>query len=86
MDRMAFFMASPAIFRRLIFRLCEQLPRYQAGYIGSCYGCPTEISNRTESDIYIGTMHLHELRSPERVTTFVNSTLSKYLEPEAQPA
>lgn len=84
MDRLAFFMASPAIFRRLIFRLCEHLPPGEASLIGAHYGYPAEMTDQSATDIYVGTMHLGELRSAELVDGFIAKTLSKYLEPEAQ--
>tara|TARA_R110002020_G_scaffold265840_1_gene480630 strand:+ start:62 stop:919 length:858 start_codon:yes stop_codon:yes gene_type:complete len=82
MDRLAFLLAHPATFRRLSFRLIEQLPRkqfkdnHESGY-GSCMEIPTE-EREADGTIYFDRQH-SGYRTPEEMQKAIDDTLSKFL-------
>lgn len=78
MDRLAFFLAHPAMERRLFFRLHERLP-----FVLPAYGQPAPFP-RKPGEIHINEMHSDQLKTPEAITRFVETTLAEYLEPAPQ--
>jgi hypothetical protein len=82
LDRMAFFLAHPSIERRLFFRIFEQ---NELALKMPDHGQPGEFP-ADPGTVYIPSLDSLYLRTPEQADALINSTLAKYLEPEAQVA
>lgn len=88
LDRLAFACAHPAMQRRIIFRLQEQVtPEDFAMHFPNCnYGMPADIQVG-EGEIYIGALQHSfgkQINTEADCIAFVNSTIAQYVEP--QPA
>ena len=80
---LAFWLAHPAAFRRLIFRLYEQLPSEERDYFdlwsGRGYGNCAELpaNEREESDVYISGMYLADAEQWETDEDIKNAVITE---------
>lgn len=85
LDRMAFMLMHVSIYRRFVFRLLEQLPENYFQTFASTGGTPADFpaQHLQPNTIVVPKLLLSDRGEIER---WVQSTLAKYLEPEAQAA
>lgn len=74
LDRVAFALAHPSMFRRLVFSACEQNMEF-SNAAGRSYGMPTPLHKNDRGDIYFDDMLLGNV-TDETVSQWFNAKLS----------
>ena len=89
-DRVAFLMCSPSIFRRFMLRAMEQLtPQQFREHAGQCHTLPKNASVAGDDVVLVDAMQWgfgNQLNTDADAVAFVNNILAEYLELEPQPA